>query len=388
MVTPRELLSALRDRTPRMLDEIERLVNIDSGSYYAEGVTQVARLVGSRLEELGFTATLEDVPERGARMSAVRRFGGRGRLMILGHADTVWPAGTVAEWPFAIAGDRATGPGVGDMKGGLVMALHALELLIERDAARFETVRYVLVPDEELGSPRSRAWIEENARQSDWVLVLEPTRPGGGLVTSRGAVGAFFVDADGVSAHAAVNYAKGASAIRELAAMVGRLELLSRPDEGIIVNVGVFNGGAARQVIPHHARIHVDLRARTPDQVAYLDRELSTILSGRQNPRVSVRLSGEWTRPVFPRGEGTVSLFETARGIAEKLGIEAFEVPPTNGGSDGSFCAALGVPTLDGMGPLCFDTCSREETIPVSSVAERGAIFAGVIAQLCRRLEI
>ncbi len=374
-------LAQLRDQTPAMLGLIEQLVNIDSGSYHKPGVDQVGSVLGDRLAKLGFQIARQAIPERGDQMTATRRLGGKGRLLILGHLDTVWPAGTVAGWGFARAGERASGPGVGDMKGGLVMALFAVELLLREGVKDFEDIRFVLVPDEELGSVQSRAWIEREAKQADWALVLEPARPGGGLVTARGAVGAVFLDAAGRSAHAAVNYAKGASAVRELARMVGALEALSRPDDGVIVNVGVFRGGAARQVVPHEAQLHLDVRARSAADADRLLADITRIVGTPANGQVSVTLRGGFTRPAFPRAAGTVALFERVTRLAKTLGVPAFEVA-SSGGSDGSFAAALGVATLDGMGPVCHDTCSRDETIEIASLAERGALFAGLIAEL------
>ena len=384
MTDPKSFRQQLLERLPRILGDVEELVNIDSGSYYSEGVTRVSHCVGDRLEKLGFTPVYEDVEDRGQRMYATRKFGGAGRLMILGHADTVWPEGTAKEWPYSVQGERATGPGVGDMKSGLIMAINALDLVIEAGKTGFEEIKYVVVSDEELGSPKCRSWIEDHARQSDWVLVLEPARPGGGMMTSRGAVGAFFVEAYGTSAHAAVNYHKGASAVRELAAMVGPLEALSDPDAGFIVNVGKFEGGQARQVIPHEAKMHLDVRARTPEQAEWLEGKIREIVANRVNPRVEAKLLGGWTRPSWPLSEGTTKLYQSAKRIADELDVATFEVPTVSGGSDGSFCGALGITTLDGMGPECSDICSRDETIVIRSIADRGAIFAGVIAELSR----
>jgi len=384
MTTPDTFQSALHARLPHILNDVAELVSIDSGSYFSAGVTRVAHWIGERLERIGFTTTYEDVEDRGQRMFATLPGKGRGRLMILGHADTVWPEGTAREWPYAVRGGRATGPGVGDMKSGLIMAINALDLVIEAGCADFEEIKYVLVSDEELGSPKCRGWIEHHARGADWVLVLEPARPGGGMMTSRGAVGAFFVEARGVSAHAAVNYAKGASAVRELAAMVAPLEALTDIEAGTVVNVGKFEGGQARQVIPHEARMHLDVRARTPEQALRLEARLREIIGTRDNPRVDVELLGGWTRPSWPLSNGTADLYRKAKRIADSLGVPAFEVPTVSGGSDGSFCGALGIPTLDGLGPECSDICSRDETIVIRSVADRGAIFAGLIAELSR----
>jgi glutamate carboxypeptidase len=383
MLDPTELHASFRERLPSVLTDIEEVVNIDSGSYFAPGVTQVTQWVGRRLEALGFSLSFESLPSRGDRLVAVRSQAGRGNLMILGHADTVWPNGTAAEWPFAVKDDWATGPGVGDMKSGLVMAINALDILGKRAALGFETIRYVLASDEELGSPACRSWIEYHARQSDWVLVLEPTRPGGGMVTSRGAVGAFFITAHGVSAHAAVDYRKGVSAVRALAKVVGPVEGLTDLDAGVIVNVGRFDGGTARQVIPENASLHLDVLARTPDQQQAVLDAIESLVAKANGDGARVTLSGGWTRPSWPVNPGSARLYEYGKQTSDVLGLTTFEMPTVSGGSDGSFCGALGIPTLDAMGPECNDICSRRETIRVASIADRGAIFAGVIARLC-----
>ena len=376
-----ELLALMHQRLPAILALTEEIVNIDSGSYCAAGTSRVVKRIGAELERLGFAVTLAALPGRGEQLTAVRRGKGRGRLLVLGHADTVWPEGTVAQWPFRNDGERLTGPGVGDMKSCVVMAVSALGLLIERNAAEFAEIKFLLVPDEELGSPQSRTWIEQHAKGADWALTLEPCRPNGGVVTSRGAVGAWIVEAKGISAHSGVNYAKGASALRPLADMVAPLEDLTRLAEGQIVNVGILRGGAARQVVPHEAALHIDLRARTPAQVAALDAGLAAIFARSHDKRVSIAVNGRWTRPAWPRSEGGARLYALAKAIADEIGAEMRE-DASSGGSDGSFPGALGVPTIDGLGPICFDTCSRQESVPVASIAQRGAIFAGLVARL------
>lgn len=375
------LLATLRDQTPAMLALTERLVTIDSGSHHKPGVDAVGAILADRLAALGFTIARAPLADRGDRITATLPLRGRGRLLILGHLDTVWPAGTVAGWRFAADGTRASGPGVGDMKSALVMATFALEAVLRTRLPPLESIRFLLVPDEELGSIQSRAWIEDEARAADWALTLEPARPGGGLVTGRGAIGAVFLEATGHTAHAAVNPAKGASAVRALAGMVAPLEALSRHDDGISVNVGIFHGGAARQVVPDHAELHLDLRARTEDDSAQLLAAVRAIVERPGVAGTSVALRGGWTRPAFPRSAGTAALYERARTIAGDLGLPVFEVQ-SSGGSDGSFAAALGVPTLDGLGPVCHDTCSRDETIEIASIAERGAVFGALIAGL------
>jgi glutamate carboxypeptidase len=364
-----------------MLELLERLVNIDSGSYLAEGVDEVGLLLEERLTPLGLRMERTSLYRRGCLRVARRSFpGGRGSLLVLGHLDTVWPPGTAAAWPFHAEGERATGPGVGDMKGALVLCLYALDELIRRNAVTVGEIAWMLVPDEELGSPMSRPAIEEARRAADWVLVLEPARPGGGLVTARGAVGAFYLAATSVSAHSGVDYRNGASALRALARLVEPLEALSRPDVGSIFNVGIFKGGDARQVVPAAAEMHIDLRARTPDEVERLENCLRGLTAAPIDPRVRIALSGGWTRPAFAETDANRRLFAVARRVAGELDLTVHAVH-SSGGSDASFSGALR-PTLDGLGPMCHDSCSLREAIEIPSLASHGALFAGIVAGL------
>jgi glutamate carboxypeptidase len=378
--SPTALKMGLQGKLPEMLGMLERLVNIDSGSYCKSGVDRVGRFLAEQLSALGFEIDIRRLADRGDQVIGNKRFGGAGRLLILGHADTVWPEGTVRDWPYSRRDERATGPGVGDMKGGLVMALFALRELFERRFDRLEWIRFFIVPDEELGSVNSRRQIEEAAKDANWTLVLEPGRPGGGIVTARGAVGAFFMRTHGHTAHCAVNYHKGASAVRELAFKVPELERLSDPDNGNVVNVGVFRGGAARQVVPDEAEIHIDLRAPTQQRADALVAEFRRITSANRDPRVRSELLGQLTRPAFAR-ERSEQLYGVASEIAKELGIPLHDVS-TAGGSDGNFAAAFGIPTLDGLGPICHDVCARGESIEIPSLATRGAMFAAIIHRL------
>lgn len=369
-----------------MVSDIAELVGIEAGSYDVEGVTRTSQWIGERLQQQGFELHYEQLPERGDRLWAVRKGKGKGRVMVLGHADTVWPRGTLESWPFAIDGELARGPGVGDMRGGLVLALNAIEVATGAGFADFEEIKFLVVSDEELGSPLSRGWIEDHAKQADWVLTLEPGRPGGGYFTSRGAVGAFYVEAKGQTAHAAANYLKGASAIRPLATLVPQIEALTDLEAGTIVNVGIFQGGDARQVIPGHAKLHVDMRARTPAAAQALQQEVERLVASVATDRVSVALTGGWTRPAWARSDETAALYAIVDAAAKEINAPCFELTNISGGSDASFCGALGVPTIDGLGPICNDICSRDETIVVASLVDRGAIFSVLLSQLWKNV--
>jgi len=382
-IDARQYAAEIEAALPQLLTLLERAVNIDSGSYHASGVNAFIDLVGGKMSELGFSIERKPLSGRGDQMAARRRFGGKGKLLILGHADTVWPVGTVAEWPFAKADDRISGPGVGDMKGGVISAIFALKSLIARDhLSGLGECTFLLVPDEELGSVQSRTWIEAEARGADACLTLEPCRPGGGVVTARGAVGAVIVRAAGVSTHCATAPEKGASAVRALARLIEELEDLSRHSEGVSASVGIFKGGAARQVVPPDAELHLDLRApdaRSAD--ALLEGVRRIVERAPADERLRLTLSGGISRPAFPRREGTNALYACAQTICAELRAPIFEVA-SRGGSDGSFAAALGVPTLDGLGPICHDSCSRRETVEVSSIAPRAALLGGLMASV------
>ncbi len=380
MTTCPELLASLRPRTRAMLDFTAEMVAIESGSYDADNVTRMGAVYGARWKSLGFEERVLPLEGRGPRRSFHRRGEGRGKIVILGHADTVWPAGSHAGWGFSEDSEHAYGPGVGDMKGGLAMAWFAIDTLLQAKGRLPAELAVMLVPDEELGSPGSRQWIEDGCRDAGAVLVLEPTRPNGGVVIGRRAVGAIRALYTGRSAHAAVNYTEGASAVRAAARATLALEALTDVSRNRLVNVGVFRGGAARQVVPHEAEIHVDIRASFPEDVEALEAHAKTLLADTGDVRVSVRVEGGWTRPVYPESSGR-PLYAHAERFANEIGVPISPVV-SSGGSDGSFPGAMGRPTLDGLGPVCIDTCSRREKIIVSSLAERGAIFGALVHTL------
>ena len=362
---------------------IEALVNIETGSRDKQGVDRAGSYMARELEKIGFSIERTPQQEIGDQILARRSFGGRGRVLILGHLDTVWPKGTLAEWPYAVTDDGfAVGPGVGDMKGGLVLALTALEALAACNAAdSLESITFMLVPDEELGSPVSRPWIEQEADRADWALVMEPGRENNGVVTKRAVMGRFRITARGVSAHCAVNKGEGASAVRELAVKVAPLEDLTRLDQGVLVNVGIFNGGEARQVIPARAELEIDYRAPNQKEADMLAESIRKIALDKKNPRVELELEGRQSRPEFPRSPKGLDLYNRARAIAQSMGQSLPEIH-TRGGSDGSFAAARGVPTLDGLGPIALDDCSRRERLVIKSFLPRTILLAELIAGL------
>jgi glutamate carboxypeptidase len=379
MVDGHALVARLQSEIDAMVAGTISLAAIDSGSDDARGIARVCDELGRMLSASGFVAQTRR--EGGLTATMTGGDGAGPRVLIVGHADTVWPAGTAADWPAVRDGDLLGGPGVGDMKGCLVMAAHVCAAV--RDAgglAGISALELLVVPDEELGSVGSRAWIERRVRDSDACLGLEAAWPGGGVDVERGAVGALQLTATGRSAHAAGHEGTGASAVAALAPLVAELERLSDPGQGRLVTVGVFRGGVARQVVPDHAELLIDLRAPTASAGDELLAGIESVVAAATPGEVRLALSGGVTRPAFPR-TASASLYARAIEHAAGLGIPVAPVA-SRGGSDASFAAALGLPTLDGLGPVCHDSCARGERIEVSSLATRGALMGLLIADL------
>ena len=303
-----------------------------------------------------------------------------GQIMVLGHLDTVYPLGTLAKMSFRVSAGRAWGPGTFDMKGGLVLALFAVDAL--RAAAIQAKKRFVFLwtSDEEIGSNTSRRTIEQEARQSDAVLVLEPTfGREGRLKTQRKGVGGAEIVVTGRSAHAGIDPEKGVNAVHELALQIERLMRMNDPRRGIRVQPTVISGGTVTNVVPEHARASLDIRYSRLADGALLRRKLQglrPILKGRWWKCV---FGGN--RPPLERTAGVRELFGRAQSLMREVGLTLGEAS-TGGGSDGNFTAALGVSTLDGLGAVGDGAHSPREHVLIRALPERGALLAGLLATL------
>lgn len=375
-MTAARLRAALECDLDAMLERTAALVAIDSGSHDAEGVDRVSALMAEPLAGLGFAVERLPLEGRGDRVSATLALGEGPMVLVLGHADTVWPAGTAAGWPFERRGETASGPGVGDMKGCVIMAAHAIGAALDAGLDGIGSIEVLLVPDEELGSVGSRGWIEERAAGAAACLGLEAGWPGDGVVVERGAVGAVRVVARGRSAHSSED--GGASAVSVLAPLVTELEALG--DGRSSVSVGVFRGGVARQVVPDGAELLVDLRAPGEEAAEALVARLRSLVREHDAPGVELTVEGGVTRPALPR-ERSEGLWRLAQDCAAELGLR-LTGHATQGGADSSFAAALGVPAIDGLGPICHDSCARTERIEVRSLVDRGALMAALLVEL------
>jgi glutamate carboxypeptidase len=375
------LAQTLRRETDEMVERTRALAAIDSGSDDAAGVDRVSGAIGEMLARHGFVLEREPLAGAGSKVAATLRLGRGPTLLMVGHADTVWPGGTAAAWPPHREGAMLCGPGVGDMKGALVMAVHALAAARRAGIDGIGSVVVLIVPDEERGSVGSRDWIERHARDAAACLGLEAGWPGGGIVVERGAVGALRVTAHGRTAHCAAHEDEGASAVAALAPLVGRLEALG--GGAARLRVGVFRGGVARQVVPDRAELVVDLRAPDARAAAELVERARALVARAGRGEVAVTLEGGVTRPPLP-ASCSRELWGLARRCAGELALPLAPVA-SRGGSDASFAASLGVPTIDGLGPICHDSCARRERIEVASLAERGALLALMVVELAAR---
>lgn len=354
-------------------------IALESPTTHAPGVNGMMDLVAGEVE--GLPIAVERIPGRdGLGDALILRAGlnnGEKAVAVMSHLDTVHPVGTSAkDLPVRIDGDRLYGPGVYDMKGGAWLALQAFKDVAKAGSAR-RPLTFLFTPDEEIGSPTTRSVIEDIGRQSMAVLVTEPAREGGKIVTARKGVGRFEVKIEGRPSHSGSRHADGRSAIREAAHQILAVEGMTDYARGITTSVALVGGGTAANVIPQHAWFSVDLRVTNlADGVA-----MENLILGLKprDPDVKVIVSGGMNRPPYEKSPEVAGLFETARGIAAGIGFELKDCPMTGGGSDGNFTAALGVPTLDGLGIDGDGAHTLNEHALISSIAPRRALIKGLL---------
>lgn len=302
-----------------------------------------------------------------------------GQILVLGHLDTVYEVGTIRDMPFRVSQGRAFGPGVFDMKGGLVIALFAADALAHVNWLPRRRITFLWTSDEETGSKSSQRVIEQEARRSAAVLVLEPANgPEGQLKTRRKAMGTAEIVISGRAAHAGLNPNEGVNAIRELALQTERLVRLNNPRRGVTVSPTIAQGGTRSNVIPAEARLTIDLRAETRDDMRRIERNLKSLRAILPGARVTVK--GGFSRPPLERS-ASAGLFSRARQLAKQLGFSMGECL-AGGGSDGNFTAALGIPTLDGLGAVGEGAHSTDEQVILASLPQRAALLAGLLATL------
>ena len=376
---------------PRYLADLERLVNIDCGSYSPDGVNEVGRWTGAFLEGLGATVEARPDPDGRYGDTVIATFvgtPGAPRILLIGHLDTVFEAGTAAARPFRIDDGIARGPGVADMKAGLLAGLYAIRALVgELGTLPFERLTFVANPDEEVGSPSSTPHIRALAADVDATFVLECARENGDIVSARKGMLDARIVVHGRAAHAGVEPEKGRSAIVEAARIVAAVHGLNGRWPGVTANVGAIRGGTRPNIVPDRCELDVDLRSPTADGLDAAEAALRDVVAASSVPDTTADITIKATWRPMERLERSARLVDHARAVAAGLGFDVADAA-TGGASDANTTSGLGVPTLDGLGPVGGNDHSPAEYLAVASVVPRTAMLAGLLLAVARDPEI
>jgi glutamate carboxypeptidase len=378
MIAPLDVLRHFSANLDDALALLKRLVEMESGSSDKRGIDGLAEFLAREFVARGARAEVLLLTGSGNALKAVWRGTGSGQpVLFLGHLDTVWPPGTAAVRPFALKDGKAYGPGVLDMKSGILLCLLVCGALHEQHLRSNSDVLFFFTPDEETGSAGGLPLLTPIAKACRAVLCVEPPLPGGGAKTFRKGVGRFHLRVDGVAAHAGVDHEKGANAILELSRQVIKLQRMTNYERGVTVSVGMARGGSAANVVPDRAEAEVDFRFSTLKDGRRLERRIKRLRP--LDVRCSIEFEGGINRPPLERTPAVSGLYQKAKAVAASIGMELGE-GETGGGSDGSFTAALGIPTLDGLGVDGDGAHGVHEHILVSDLPRRAALL-GLLAQ-------
>lgn len=364
-----------------MLSLLRQIVEMESPSNDKSVVDRLGAFLAQEFERRGGNVKFHREQKYGDHLQV--EFPGRDAakpVLLLGHFDTVWPLGTITRMPFKVQGGRASGPGVLDMKAGIVMMIFALDALRGMNR-NHRPIVVVLDTDEEIGSPSGRfSVVEAVAQKCEAVLVLEPAQGlEGHLKTARKGVGQYTIHVRGRASHAGVDFEQGHSAVLELARQLLEVAKFTDIARGITVNPGVIRGGTRTNVVAEEAWAEFDVRVPRASDVRELEAKFAALRPF--DPQCSLAVSGGLNRPPMERTEGTVRLFTIAREQAGKLGI-SLEESATGGGSDGNFTSALGIPTLDGLGAVGEGALSAHESIRVEELPRRTALLAALLESI------
>lgn len=385
-----DLTTLISSMLPDYLRDLETLVNTDCGTHNKAGVDAVARVVRERM--IAFGAEVVDFPQEKFGDMVYARWRGRGpstssgaRIVMIGHLDTVYSDGTAAQLPFHKLGSRIKGPGSNDMKSGVLSGVYAARAIAQSGFDNFAEIGLFCNSEEEIGSPVSRGLYPDFVRGADAALVLEAARENGAIVSARKGVGHYTITVRGKAAHAGVEPEKGANANLALAQHVIAFQALNGFRPGLTVNVGVIRGGTKPNVVAETATADVDVRIVRASDAAPLEQAMRDILARAIVPGTTAELGGYVANPPMEKTEATTRLVELAQRAARELGFEIEDVA-TGGGSDGNYTASLGVPTLDGLGPVGGRGHNAvEEFVDANSIVPRTALLAKLIVAIAEQ---
>ena len=366
------------------LEDLKAIVNIDSGTFTKAGIDRVGAYLQERFADFGFSTSFDRQKQYGDHLVATHKGSNPNgpRLLLIGHIDTVFSEGEVARRPFKIARSNgktvATGPGVLDMKSGVLIGMYSLHLLIQAQEAAYQSATFICNSDEEIGSPSSRPLIQELARQADAVLVFEPGRAEETVVSSRRGCGQYRVEVHGLSAHAGVEPQRGRNAILELSYQVQKMQALNGAIPGTTLSVGIIRGGERTNVVPDYAYFDMDVRASDQRAARALEAAMQQVTTQRKLQGTTITLSGSMLCQPFERNPANERLVRLVREAGSALGLKMQDVG-SGGASDANTTAAMGIPTLDGLGAVGEGAHAANESIVLEEHPRRTAILAGLI---------
>jgi glutamate carboxypeptidase len=373
-------LRYFRKQQPRIVETTRQLVEIESPSDVKQAVDRLSTVIASRFRELGGRVRVHKAQNFGNHLQAdfkAHRSSPQNPVLLLGHMDTVYPIGTISKMRCRASKGRLYGPGVLDMKSGIALAIHAIEAMLKWNSGKLpRPVSVLLVSDEEVGSASSRKITEALAQESQAVLVLEPAS-GLAVKTARKGICEYKLKVSGKAAHAGLDPEKGANAIVELARQICEISKMVDPQRGTTINVGKISGGTRTNVVPAEANAVLDVRVSRMAHGIEIDRRLRALQPF--NPNCHLEISGGMNRPPMERTSAVAALYNKAAGIAEELGWK-LEEASVGGGSDGNFTAAMGIPTLDGLGGIGEGAHAPHESVVISELPRRAALLAGLIS--------
>jgi glutamate carboxypeptidase len=373
----REISAWLESRQPEMVAAVRDLVLRESPTHEKTACDQLCEHLAREFAVLGGETKIHHQANAGNHLQVDFRSSGQRRpVMVLGHFDTVHAIGTLQDMPWSERDGRLYGPGVFDMKAGIVQMMFAIRVLRETMGELPRSIRAWLVSDEEGGSGTSRATTEALAKECAAVLVCEPSGPGGALKTARKGVGGFTLKVTGVAAHSGLDFEKGHSAILELAHQLHAIARLTDLGRGITLNAGIVRGGTRTNVVPAEASAEIDLRVQRNEDGNEMEERMRDLMP--VNPNCKLEVAGGMNRPPLERTEQVAALYELARRIGHELGFELQETA-VGGGSDGNFTAGIGIPTLDGLGAVGDGAHAIHEHVVAAELPRRAALLAGLI---------
>lgn len=371
----------LQSEESAMLELLEKLVNVDSGSYNKTGVDEIVGILQQEFDELDFDTQVNVEEEFGNQLIITHKEATNPTTLLVLHMDTVFGKGTVDERPFTIKEGIAYGPGVIDMKGSHVTTLFAVKALLQNHADALKSVKILFTSDEEIGAPVGRTVIEKYASGMQYALVMEPARTDGSLVSSRRGGGLYKMEVTGRAAHSGIEPEKGRSAIEELSHKVIKLHALSDHEKGISVNVGLINGGSSVNTVAPKATAEIDIRITKMEQAEPLAKKIEEICATPDVDGTSIHLEGGITRPPMEKNTQTIELLDTIKEVGKEIGLVITDIS-TGGGSDASFTSAMGIATIDGLGPKGGNQHNEQEYLEIETLVERAELLAEIVKRL------